>query len=98
MARRFRDTQTPEQQYAARQAAKRAHELLERARSAETEIGRLTAARRHEGQGGVTPVFGPHSDRDRARVDQLQAQARDLRRQADRIEADAKPKKRGWFR
>ena len=84
MARRFRDMQTPEQQYAARQAPARAHQLRQEALAALDEVGRLTAPRRFESPGGhVTGVFGPHSDRDGARVDQLRARARDLQAAAD---------------
>jgi hypothetical protein len=98
MARRkFSDMQSEEQRYAAGQS--QAHALREVARSAEAEQWKLTAPRRSEGQGHVTAEFGPHSDRDQARVDQLQATARDARKAADRAEAAPKPeKKRGWFR
>lgn len=93
MARKFRDMQTPEQQYAAQQA----HALRQQAGAVEAESWKLTAPRRREAQGHVTAEFGPHNDRDQARVDQLQARARDLRAAADRAEAAPKPKKRGWF-
>src|SRR6266511_3318281 len=98
MARRkFSDMQTEEQRYAAGQSQARAHALRQQAEAAEAEQWKLTAPRRSEGQGHVTAEFGPHSDRDQARVDQLQATARDLRRAADRAEATPKPKKkRGW--
>lgn len=93
MARRFKDMQTPEQQHAARDS----HALRGQARAVEGEIGDLAAPRRSEGQyGHVTAVFGPHSDRDQARVDQLQATARDLRAAADAAET-VQPKKRRWL-
>jgi len=60
-------------------------------------VQRLTAPRRREAQGHVTPEFGPHSASDQARVDQLQARARDLRSTADAAESEPKPKpKKGW--
>ena len=94
MGRRFRDMQTPEQQYAARQA----HQLREAARSAEAEVQKLTAPRRREmGYGPVLPEFGPHSDRDGVRVDQLRASARDLRSAADAAEKPKPKPKRRWF-
>ncbi|WP_143674287.1 hypothetical protein [Streptomyces dengpaensis] len=98
MARRFKDMQTPEQQYAAGQVPTRAHALRQEAQAALDEAGRLTAPRRREGQRGrVLPEFGPHSDRDGARVDQLRAKARDLRAAADAAEAPAPKPKRRWF-
>lgn len=98
MARKFKNMQTPEQQYAARQAPAQADALRQQARSAEEEAGDLTAPRRCEGQRGrVTPEFGPHSSRDQARVDQLTSRARDLRRAADAAEKPKPKPKRRWF-
>jgi hypothetical protein len=98
MGRRFKDMQTPEQQYAARQAPAQAHQLRQEAQAALDEAARLTAPRRRESPAGnVTGVFGPHSDRDGARVDQLRAKARDLRAAADAAEAPAPKPKRRWF-
>ncbi|QIY72033.1 hypothetical protein HEP84_25680 [Streptomyces sp. RLB1-33] len=91
--KKFKDMQTPEQQHAAQQA----HQLREAARSAEAEVQRLTAARRVVREGKAVPDFGPHSDRDRARVDQLQAGARDLRAAADKAERQKPKPKRRWF-
>lgn len=99
MARRFKDMQTQEQQYAAKQA--QAQQLREAARNAEAEVHELTAPRRREmGGGRALPEFGPHSDRDQARADQLRATARDLRAAADAADEDSQPKqqKRRWFR
>lgn len=81
MGRKFKGMQTEEQRYAAQQspAQAQARALREEARAAEDELGRLTAPRRREVPGGrAIPQFGPHSDRDQARVDQLEARARDL--------------------
>jgi len=98
MGRRFKDMQTPEQQYAAQQAPARAHELREQARAVEAESWELTAPRRREvGNGRALPVFGPHSARDQARDDQLRAQAEDLWAAADAAEEPAPKPKRGWL-
>jgi uncharacterized protein (DUF3084 family) len=93
MARRFKDMQTPEQQHAAQQA----HQLRETARSAEAEVQKLTAPKRVVREGKAAPDFGPHSDRDQARVDQLQARAKDLRAAADKAEQQKPKPKRRWF-
>lgn len=98
MTHRFKDMQTPEQQYAARQAPAQAHALREQAQAAEAEVGDLTAPRRREGQRGrVTPEFGPHSSRDQARVDQLTSRARGLRKAADAAEKPQPKPKRRWL-
>ena len=86
MARRVRDMQTPEEQYAATQAAglrAQADRVDARATAAYGALLRLPDGRTTDAQ-----MAQPRRDR---------AAAKQLREQADQVEAEAAPKKRGWF-
>lgn len=99
MSKKFRKMQTPEEQYAPQRSVGHAHELREATREAEAEVWELTSPRRRKRRDGrVTAVFGPHSDSDQARADQLRATARSLRAAADAAERPEPKPKRRWFR
>ncbi|MEV7001135.1 hypothetical protein AB0N62_26065 [Streptomyces sp. NPDC093982] len=95
MARKFKDMQTPEQQYAARQAPA----LRRMAYNAEQEAERqqMTAdvyGRQGNDYSDLSKAAGAQREADR-----LRGQAKGLRQTAKRAEAEAAPKKkRGWFR
>lgn len=84
MARKFKDMQSPEQQYAATQAAglrQQADRHERQARTAALEVAR-------------TAWDGPLTDEQVAPIRRSRAEANRLREQADRVEV--KPKRR-WF-
>lgn len=93
MGRRFRDVQTPEQQYMARQAP-RLHEM---AHAAEQEAGRQQMAADVYGRRGrdySDPGKAAHAQRE---ADRLSDRAAGLRATASKAEATSKPKKRRWL-
>lgn len=94
MGRRFRDMQTPEQQYAARQAPalrQMAHQAEQRA-----EQQQMTAdVYGRQGRDYSDPARAASAQRE---ANRQRGRARGLRETANRAEADAQPKKkRGWF-
>jgi hypothetical protein len=94
MGRRFRDMQTPEQQYAARQAP--ALRQMAYAAEQQAEAQQMTAdVYGRQGRDYSDPVKAARAQRE---ADRLRDRGRGLRATANRAEADAKPKKRGWFR
>lgn len=93
MGRRFKDMQTPEQQYAARQAPalrRMAHQAEQQA-----EEHQMTAdVYGRQGRDYSDPVKAGDAQRE---ADRLRSRARDLRTTANRAEAKAPKPKRRWF-
>ncbi|WP_369234733.1 hypothetical protein AB5J56_23445 [Streptomyces sp. R21] len=94
MGRKFKDMQTPEQQYAARQAPA----LRRMAYSAEQEAERQQMTADVYGRRGRSYSDPVKAGRAQQEADRLRERGRGLRATANRAEAEVKPKKRGWFR
>ncbi|MEV6999305.1 hypothetical protein AB0N62_16670 [Streptomyces sp. NPDC093982] len=94
MGRRFKDMQTPEQQYAARQAPA----LRRMAYSAEQEAERQQMTADVYGRRGRDYSDQAKADRAQREADRLRGKGRSLRATANHAEAEVAPKKRGWFR
>lgn len=94
MARKFKDMQTPEQEYAARQAPK----LRQMAYAAEQEAERQQMTADVYGRRGRDYSDPAKAKRAQREADRLHGRSKGLRDTANRAEAEAKPKKkRGWF-
>lgn len=94
MARKFKNMQTPEQQYAARQAPA----LRRMAYNAEQEAERQQMTADVYGRPGRDYTDPQKATRAQQEADRLRDRAKGLRGTANRAEAAPKPKKRGWFR
>ncbi|WP_406418371.1 hypothetical protein [Streptomyces sp. NBC_01614] len=94
MGRRFKDMQTPEQQYAVQQAPA----LRRMAHNAEQESERQQMTADVYGRQGRDYSDPRKADAAQREADRLRGRAKGLRATANRAEAEAKPKKRGWFR
>ena len=95
MGRKFRDMQTPEQEYAARQAP--AMRRMAYNAEQESERQQMTAdVYGRQGRDYSDPRKAAAAQRE---ADRLRGRAKGLRETANRAEAEAAPKKkRGWFR
>jgi hypothetical protein len=94
MARRFKDMQTPEQQYAARQAPA----LRRIAYQAEQQAEAHQMSADVYGRSGRDYSDPQKAARAQREADRLRDRGRGLRASANRAEAEVKPKpKRRWF-
>lgn len=95
MVRRFKDMQTPEQQWAAQQAPS----LRGMAHAAEQESERQQMTADVYGRQGRDYSDPAKAARAQREADRLRARGKALRDTASRAEAEAAPKKRrGWLR
>ncbi|MDX3708767.1 hypothetical protein PV733_07235 [Streptomyces europaeiscabiei] len=88
MTRKFKNMQTPEQQYAATQAAALRAQADQRDAQARAASHKVLA---NAWDRPITEAAVAPARRERAEAERLRAEA-------DRVEAAAKPKKRGWLR
>ena len=94
MGRKFKDMQTPEQQYMARQAPA----LRQMAYTAEQEAERQQMTADVYGRQGRDYSDPGTAARAQREADRLRDRAAGLRATANQSENAATPKKRGWFR